>query len=123
MAIFEDIDVDQAVVFNARALEMAIDTIKALDGADYEDVTRRVLEVYFLEDAKMTEDDLEALPMGTMIKCHWPDDSHPDQIVIRCNPNSGASSGGFSFMADRHWTEIANWGAEIEVLYIPESEV
>lgn len=123
MAIFEDIVAEQEVVFNERALEAAIDTLEALDGADYADVTRRVLEIYFLEDAKMTEEDLEALPMGTMIKCHWADESHPDQIVVRCNPNSGASSGGFSLSADRHWTEIANWGAEITVLYVPEDVV
>lgn len=65
-----------------------------------------------------TRDELDALPLGSLIHAHWPDGSQPDQHVFRCEDESGVSVGYCIIAGGRHWLDMIDWGAELTVLYM-----
>lgn len=65
--------------------------------------------------------DLEGLPVGSMVRVSR-EDWVEDSVVVRCEDGGGASTGRFSFLGGRHWLGIADWGADVEVLYRAEAE-
>lgn len=69
----------------------------------------------------MGRDELEALPVGSVVKAHWPDGSQPDYQATRCAEFQSASAGQYGVLGGRHWTGMAGWGAEITVLYRAEA--
>lgn len=66
-----------------------------------------------------TEQDLEALPVGSVVKAHWADGSQEDYTVIRSD-KGGAGSGSFGVMSGNDWIGIVWWGTEITLLYRAE---
>lgn len=66
----------------------------------------------------VTGAELDDLLVGSVVRAHWPDGSHPDHQVMRCK-DGGASSSGFAVASGAHWTGMATWGATLTVLWEP----
>lgn len=65
-----------------------------------------------------TEDELAALPLGTVVRAHWADNHQRDSIVMRC-AEGGASSSGYGVADTKHWLTMARWGAVLTVVSVP----
>lgn len=68
-----------------------------------------------------TVEELDALPVGTVVLAHWEDHSQPDYHAMKCR-DGGASSSGFGVSSGRHWTGMASWGATLTVLHFGGSK-
>lgn len=68
-----------------------------------------------------TVEELDALPVGSVVLAHWADGSQSDYQVTRCPDGSGAASSRFSIAGGAIWLGMAEWGAELTVLYTPEA--
>lgn len=60
------------------------------------------------------------MPIGSVVKAHWPDGSQPDYLAMRCADGSGgssASTAGAGVFGGKHWRGLASWGAELTILF------
>lgn len=63
-----------------------------------------------------TVEELDALPVGSVVLAHWENGSQPDYHAMKCR-DGGASSSGFAVTSGKHWTGMASWGATLTVLH------
>lgn len=72
-----------------------------------------------MSTAVTTEDEMEALPVGSVVRATW-ELGHPNEqtpyTMTRC-PEGGASVGGWGLASGEHWRAMANWGATLTVIY------
>lgn len=68
------------------------------------------------ENTDPFKDDLDSLPVGTVVLAHWADGSQPDMQIMRCH-GGYSSQAGFAVSGGRHWTDMSEWGAVITVLH------
>ena len=62
------------------------------------------------------KDELERLPIGSVVKAHWPDGSQPDYLAMRTSEGM-ASSGGAGVLGGKFWLGMASWGAELTIIF------
>jgi hypothetical protein len=60
--------------------------------------------------------ELERLPIGSVVKAHWPDGSQPDYLAMR-GESGAASTAGAGIFGGQHWLGLASWGAELTILF------
>lgn len=69
----------------------------------------------------MLEAELEALPVGSVVRAHWPDGSQPDYLAMR-GTSGAASTAGAGVFGGVHWLRLATWGAQLTVLFANPEE-
>lgn len=123
-------------VTHEEMVELIVETLEAGDGAGSDLVTgdrfgewlevRGNLDVPHLASVVMvameprivtTEDDFEALPIGSVISSYWSDGSHSPYQTTRVPEGSASCGSGFGLAGGSHWLAIAGWGAINTVLY------
>lgn len=67
----------------------------------------------------MDRDTWEALPLGTNVLATFTN-GHT-YTAVRIDKN-GASAGGVGLYGGKHWTEILNWDATLEVIFTPTTK-
>lgn len=65
-----------------------------------------------------TEQELEALPLGTVVRAQFPESIQRDSIVMRA-PEGASSSSGYGTTSGEGWLAMARWGAVLTVVSIP----
>lgn len=90
-------------------IDIAVAVIKAADAVDP------------LRNPRIIEKmlDLSSLPVGSVVRAHWPDNSQPDYQMTRCPEGGASSGGGFGLAGGSQWLDMADWGAVLTVLYAP----
>ena len=63
-----------------------------------------------------TAEELDALPVGSVVQAHWEDGSQADFLAMRCR-DGGASSSGVGVYSGKYWTGMAEWGATLTLIH------
>jgi len=66
-----------------------------------------------------TVEELDALPEGSVVLAQWADKSQDDYQMMRCSEGAASVGGGYGLAGGSHWLEMADWGAELTVLFTP----
>lgn len=65
-------------------------------------------------DVEQVRSQLAFLPVGSQVRCHWPDGEQEDHYAVRVRAN-GAGSENWSLLNETGWLNMATWGCEIWV--------